>query len=102
MFTLTAKLKAKPGMEKEVEEAARSMFPHVNSESGTLIYSLHRDVKDPAVFLFYEQYKDEEAFKSHCETPYFKKLFELLDGKLAEKPEETFYAVLDSLGNFGG
>ena len=97
MFTLTAKLKAKPGMEKAVEEAARSMFPGVGSEQGTVTYSLHRDVNDSSVFMFYEQYKDEAAFKAHCETPHFKHLFESLDGKLASKPEETFYTVLDTL-----
>jgi len=97
MFTITAKLKAKPGMEKAVEEASRSMFPHVAAEPGTCTYNLHRDTKDPSVFLFYEQYKDESAFKAHCETPYFKKLFELLDGKLEGKPEEGFYTVLNTL-----
>jgi quinol monooxygenase YgiN len=45
----------------------------------------------------YEQYKDEAAFKAHCETPHFKHLFESLDGKLASKPEEAFYTVLDTL-----
>jgi quinol monooxygenase YgiN len=97
MFTITAKLKAKQGMEKAVEEACRSMFPSVASEPDTYTYNLHRGTKNPSVFLFYEQYKNEAAFKAHCETTYFKKLFETLDGKLADKPEEGFYTALNTL-----
>jgi hypothetical protein len=41
MITLTAKLKAKPLLEKEVEEIARAMFPSVNLEKETTSYTLN-------------------------------------------------------------
>jgi quinol monooxygenase YgiN len=97
MITLTAKLKAKPGMEKEVEEIARSMFPSVNSEKGIIAYTLHCDVKDAGSFMFYEQYADDDALKTHQDTPHFKQLVARLEGKLAGATEETFYTVIDKL-----
>lgn len=35
------------------------------TESGTLAYTLHQRVDDPATFVFYEKYESEEAFKIH-------------------------------------
>ena len=97
MLTLTAKLKAKPGFEKDVEKALLAMIPDVQNEKNTLTYRLHRCVDDPSTFMYYEQYTDEGSFKFHCATPAFKKLVAALDGKLAGPTEETFYEVIGSI-----
>ena len=97
MITLTAKLKAKPGFEKDVENALLAMIPDVQNEESTLTYRLHRCSDDPSTFLYYEQYTDNSALKSHGDTPYFKKLVAALDGKLAAPGEETLYEVIGSI-----
>lgn len=97
MITLIAKLKAKSGFEKDVEDALLAMIPDVQNEEKTLTYRLHRAASDPSVFLYYEQYADQESFKFHGATPYFKKLVAALDGKLAGPTEETFYEVIGSI-----
>ena len=87
MIAVTAKVKAKPGKEKDLETAFRNMIAKVASEEGTLMYTLHRSQNDSALFLFYEQYKDVEALKHHSVTPHFKELFQTIQPLVAGPPE---------------
>ena len=40
------------------------------AEPGCLVYRPHRSTKDPDVFIFYEQYKDDAAFDLHRKAPH--------------------------------
>ena len=84
MLVVVAVMKAKAGMEQEMEKALRNIIPKVEAEKGTLAYTLHRSKKEPGKFLFYEKYQDKEALKEHSSTPHFTELFgkigPLLDG----------------------
>ncbi len=84
MLVVVAVMKAKTGMEQEMEKTLREIIPKVEAEKGTLAYTLHRAKKEPGKFLFYEKYQDKEALKEHSSTPYFTELFgkigPLLDG----------------------
>src|SRR2546428_9108333 len=40
------------------------------AEPGCLVYRPHRSTKDPDVFIFYEQYKDDAAFDAHRKAPH--------------------------------
>ena len=40
------------------------------AEPGCLAYRPHRSTKDPELFLFYEQYKDQAAFDAHTKAPH--------------------------------
>src|SRR5439155_7666779 len=40
------------------------------AEPGCLVYRPHRSTKDPDLFLFYEQYKDDAAFDAHRKAPH--------------------------------
>lgn len=85
-ITVVAKLKAKAGSEKEVEEALKAMIPKVRQEQGTLSYILHRSTQDPTVFVFYEVYRDQAAFDAHGKTPHMAELFGKLRGLLEGPP----------------
>jgi len=37
----------------------------LESEEGTLEYTVHQRQDDPTTFVFYEKYSDDEAFKLH-------------------------------------
>ena len=97
MIILNARLTAAPGFEKEVEDALLAMIPNVQNEEGCLEYTLYRDTKKPASFLYFERYKDQAALDTHGQTPYFGKLIKALDGKLAGSPEETFYEIIGAV-----
>jgi quinol monooxygenase YgiN len=94
---VVAKIKAKAGCENEMEKALTDMVAKVETEEGTLVYTLHRHKKDPAVFLVYEKYKDKEAFKYHSATAHMKHLFSVLQPLLAGEPEIEFYNEIAGL-----
>ena len=72
-ITVIAKLKTKAGSEKKFEEAALKMIETVrDADPGTLQYILHRGVKDPTEFVYYETYQDQAAFDHHGKTDHMK------------------------------
>ncbi len=83
---VVAKLKAVSGEEDKLEQALKEIIPSVAEEAGTLVYTLHRNKKDPTTFLVYEKYTDGQALQAHSQTPYFKalgaKIKDILDGPM--------------------
>ena len=65
MVTLIAKLTVKAGKEREFEEAMKKVVPEVRKESGNRAYCMCRSKTDPRVFVFYEEYVDDDAFAAH-------------------------------------
>ena len=94
---VVAKLKAQEGREASVEAALRDMVNKVAAEDGTEMYTLHRSSEDPAVFMFYEKYKDAQALKQHSNTPHFKALFATLQPLLAAPPDIAMYEELAAI-----
>lgn len=94
---VVAKLKALSGKEADMEKALTDMVSKVSEEKGTLVYTLHKDMNDPTVFLFYEKYTDADAFKEHSSTPYFKELFNTVTPLLDGNPELSMYSELAGL-----
>jgi quinol monooxygenase YgiN len=86
-ITVVARLKAKQGSEKQLEEACRAMIPNVRGEAGTEAYVFHRSVQDPTVFVFYEVYKDREALDAHSKTPHMAQLVQAMGGALDGRPQ---------------
>ncbi|MFF5078158.1 putative quinol monooxygenase [Actinoplanes sp. NPDC000266] len=54
-----------------VREALLKMRAHTRDEPANLLYELHTDPEDPAVFVIYEQYTDRAGFETHAATPHF-------------------------------
>jgi len=94
MITVLAVLETQEGKEKEFEEALRIMVRNVNQEEGTLAYILHRAKDNPAKFMVYEKYKDEEAFAYHGTTPHMAELFEKIGPLMAGEPSIAMYEEL--------
>ncbi|MHB8384088.1 MAG: putative quinol monooxygenase [Candidatus Binataceae bacterium] len=84
-ITVIAKLKVKAGNEAAFEEAGKEMIGKVASEAGTKTYILHKDVRDPSTFVYYEVYQDQAALDAHGKTDHMKafggKIGALLDGR---------------------
>jgi len=83
MFVLTATLKAKEGMEEELEKLLLAVVPQVAAEPEALEYTLHRALDDPGTFYFYERYASEQAFNQHLVQPYIQALFTAVEPLLA-------------------
>ena len=97
MITIVAVLKITEGKEDVVEEAFRDMIKKVGSEEGTLVYTLHRSSVEPNVFMFYEQYKDDDAFNAHMNTPYMTEMFNKIGDYLEGEPALDMYEELAKL-----
>lgn len=97
MIVFSATLKAKPGKEKELEEALVHMVSQVQSEEGALAYILHRVKGDPSLFTFYEKYKDQAALDYHDSTPHMKELRAKLEHLLAEEITLQHYEEIASI-----
>ncbi|SNC66577.1 Quinol monooxygenase YgiN [Hymenobacter gelipurpurascens] len=52
-------------------QAAAAVRQH---EPGNLLYVGHQDPKDPAHFLFYEQYANQAALDAHVASAHYKEL----------------------------
>ena len=69
--------KFKLNLEKEAEAIAalKELCAAVEkSEPGVLVYLCNRVAKKPDELVFFEVYKDEEAFKAHGKSPHLAKL----------------------------
>ena len=97
MIVVLAVLEAQAGKEKEFEDALRAMIPQVQNEDGTLTYILHRAKDNPAKFMFYEKYKDDEAFAYHGSTPYIAELFGKIGPLFAAEPSIVTYEILAAI-----
>jgi quinol monooxygenase YgiN len=86
-LTVIAKIKAKPGSEKQLEAACTEMASKVRQEPDTLTYIMHRSTTDPTVLMVYEVYKDAAAFEFHRKTPHMADLFGKLKDLVAGPPE---------------
>lgn len=88
MVTIMAKLTAAAGKEKELAGLCISMAAKVReNEPGCLYYTPYVSLENPSVILFYEKYKDAEAFDAHVKTPYFKQFVADATPLLAEEME---------------
>lgn len=69
MITVLTWMRAKPGMEPQLQEALERMVQAVAAqEPGVVRYFLHRAKDAPGEFYLYEQYRDRDAQRAHGET----------------------------------
>jgi quinol monooxygenase YgiN len=93
-YVVAAKWTAKPDEVDEVARCVAALVPLSRAEPGMIQYQAHRDPEDPAIFFFYEQYVDEDAFKAHGQSPHFQEIgFGDAIPRLASR-ERTFYTTI--------
>lgn len=71
VFTVVARIYPKAGKEDEVQALLVRMADTVRrAEPDCLVYRPHRIASGAPVFLFYEQYRSQEAFDLHRNAPH--------------------------------
>jgi quinol monooxygenase YgiN len=98
--TITQLAKFKLNTEKEAEaiQTLKDLCAAVEkTEPGVLIYLCHRSAKKPDEVVFFEVYRDEEAYKAHGKSPHLAKLRKGF-ATLFRPPVEV--ARLDRVGGF--
>ncbi len=81
---VAAFIHAKPGQEDAVKDACLACVAPTRAESGNEMYVLHRDSKDPSLFVFIEHWQSQQALDQHMQTAHFKTLVEAVKGKLTK------------------
>ena len=95
MYVLIATYTVTPGNEGAVETILRELQPLSRAEPGNVHYQVQRSLENPSVFVLYEVWKDEDAYRAHTETDHFTRL--VLDGAvpLLESRERAFYESVE-------
>ncbi|WP_019927639.1 putative quinol monooxygenase [Nocardia sp. BMG111209] len=70
-YAVIARYRVAPEDTAVVRAALEKMRTHTVQEPANLLYILHTDPTDPAIFTIYEQYADETGFETHKNTPHF-------------------------------
>jgi len=97
MVIVIAKVKVQAGKEDEFAAAGRKMIAHVKAhEPGTVTYTLNQSTADKTDFVFYEVYRDPEAFAAHAGSEMMKEFGRSLGGVVAGRPEITMYDEVDA------
>jgi len=69
---VVARWEAKDGQADKVADILSRFLPEAQREPGAKLFLISRAKDNPAQFLFYELFADEDAFEAHQESAHFK------------------------------
>jgi quinol monooxygenase YgiN len=73
MLALVVRFDLRPGSEAAFDGLVASAVARIQTdEPGTLLYLCHEVQDEPAARIFYELYRDREAFQAHEDQPHVK------------------------------
>ena len=73
-LAVTATWEAREGEADTVADILARFAPKARQEVGVKLFLVHRNMANPAQFLFYELFDDEAAFAAHQQTEHFRSL----------------------------
>lgn len=93
---LNVHLQAAAGREEEAATQLRKLLAPTRSEPGCVRYLLHRDPQDATKFMFYEEFRSEEALQQHTKAPHFQEwvAYQAAHEGLIEKAVVTYWRSL--------
>jgi quinol monooxygenase YgiN len=98
-FGLVVRFTIKEGRESEFDELVAATVAEIaRHEPGTLLYGVHTVEGEPRVRIFYELYRDPDAFMAHEDQPHTRHFLaqreRLLDAVDVDRLSPTVYAGL--------
>ncbi|WP_462326967.1 putative quinol monooxygenase [Desulfobaculum sp.] len=66
MVVVSARFRALPGKEEALKSMVQQLVQDCEGQNGLILYSVHQDVADPALFQFYEQFASQAALDEHA------------------------------------
>ena len=95
MYVLIVSARVKPEQRGRFLEAIEeNAVSSVRDEGGCLRFDVVRDNDDPDHYVFYEVYRDEEAFAAHRASDHFARWREAADEVLSDPLEATHTAMV--------
>lgn len=81
--TIIGTVTAKPETRAELLRLLSEQVEPTRKEDGCINYDFHVDAADPCVFVFYENWRSQEALDAHLAMPHLKPLFSQIDRLLS-------------------
>jgi quinol monooxygenase YgiN len=91
---VVAQWEAKEGKADAVVDTLRRFLPQAQSESGVKLFLIGQGKENPAQFLFYELFENDDAFLAHQASEYFKSLIVGEALPLLSRRERKHYSLL--------
>jgi len=91
---VVAQWEARDGEADRVAEILSRFLPEAQREPGAKLFLISRAKDNPALFLFYELFRDEAAFKTHQESEHFKTYIAGQALPLLARRERTQYGLI--------
>lgn len=99
MFALVVRFDIRPGTEAEFDRLVEVTTARIRAEEpGTLLYLCHRVKDEPTARVFYELYRDDEAFKAHEVQPHVREFHAQREPMMARPGRVEFLDRLDGKG----
>ncbi len=95
VLTVIARIKAKPGMEKQMQQDLLGLLMPTRAEAGCITFDLLIDINDPTVFMLYENWESQSALDAHFEQPYVKHVLKAYEVTLAEPIAANFLRKIE-------
>jgi quinol monooxygenase YgiN len=94
IITVVAKVTAKCDVIETVKAELIKMLAATRQEEGCLEYRLHQDHENPAVFVFYENWKDLTCLNRHMNSPHFQAYVAAVGDLIADKVVHTMTEIV--------
>lgn len=94
-INILVNLKAKKGLEKDLEIKLRNLQSCTRGEVGCLDYRLMKSIKDPSIWTLYEQWISQVALDTHLQSQHYQDFSEIVN-KLTDGPMAAeFYEAIN-------
>ena len=89
-------MRAREGSAKDLSRVIKDYAPEFMKDPGCTMYKVVKRVDNPNLFLFYEQYQNDEAFKYYLSGPHFQEMFSAIKPflEIDGKPEIYTYSEI--------
>lgn len=71
-ITINAILIAREGKEEALRDELINVVQASRKEEGCISYIFHESTENPSTFVFYENWRDEDALNSHINSQHYK------------------------------
>ena len=83
--TVVAKVTAKSDTVEAVKAELLKMIAPTRQEEGCIEYRLHQDNDNPAIYVFYENWKSRACLEQHMNSPHFQAFVAAASDLVADK-----------------
>ncbi|AFY43783.1 putative quinol monooxygenase [Nostoc sp. PCC 7107] len=92
-IVVAARFNIKPDKREDFLELSTSVFQQTIAESGVISYSFYEDSNLRNHFIFFEEWKSQEALKFHLKTPYLEILMQKFPEFINGEPNVRVYEI---------